>query len=127
VVASPRLSPPATPDGRYIVVRGRLWRRANPHLPESARLALVTALMAARRAVKRALQGSAEALAEARGQVEAAGVDLGERGPVWWYDGSPDHSGHLVRNTPYAEWYASLDEAPRVAPPPDTASSCDDA
>ena len=29
--------PPATPDGRYIVVRGRLWRRANPHLAEDRR------------------------------------------------------------------------------------------
>jgi hypothetical protein len=23
---------PTTPDGRYFVVRGRLWRKANPHL-----------------------------------------------------------------------------------------------
>jgi len=25
--------PLRTPDGRYIVVRGRLWRSANPTLP----------------------------------------------------------------------------------------------
>ncbi len=29
--------PPITPDGRYIVVRGRLWRKSNPHLAEEVR------------------------------------------------------------------------------------------
>ena len=29
--------PPVTPDGRYIVVRGRLWRRTNPNLPPEER------------------------------------------------------------------------------------------
>jgi len=43
--------PPTTPDGRYIVVRGRLWRRSNPNLPEAQRQALVDALMQARRRV----------------------------------------------------------------------------
>lgn len=41
-----------TPDGRYIVVRGRLWRKTNPHLAEQVRKQLVSELMAARRAVK---------------------------------------------------------------------------
>jgi len=36
---------PATPDGRYFVVRGRLWRMANPDLPESERQSLVKELM----------------------------------------------------------------------------------
>ena len=31
---------PTTPDGRYFVVRGRLWRRSNPHLPDAERSAL---------------------------------------------------------------------------------------
>jgi hypothetical protein len=37
---------------------------------------------------------------------------LGERGPVWWNDGSPDFNRHLVKNTPYAPWFdaASNDE-----------------
>lgn len=32
-----------TPDGRYIVVRGRLWRRSNPELREDERKRLVGA------------------------------------------------------------------------------------
>jgi hypothetical protein len=28
---------PVTPDGRYFVVRGRLWRMANPGLDEAER------------------------------------------------------------------------------------------
>lgn len=43
-----------TPDQRYIIVRGRLWRAANPGLPEEKRARLVAALMDARRAVKQA-------------------------------------------------------------------------
>lgn len=100
---------PQTPDGRYMVVRGRLWRLANPHLPAPEREALVRALMAARRAVKTALaSGDATALAAARHAVNTAKVSLGERGPVWWEDGSPDFNRHLAKNTPYREWYEQL-------------------
>jgi hypothetical protein len=104
-----------TPDRRYIVVRARLWRRANPDLSETCRAALVQRLMAARRGVKEAKRaeragepGAAEALAAARAEVDAAKVGLGERGPVWWTDGAPDLNRHLVRNTPYAAWFAAL-------------------
>jgi recombinational DNA repair protein RecR len=45
---------PVTPDGRYFVVRGRLWRMANPALDEAERADLVGRLMAARRAVRHA-------------------------------------------------------------------------
>ncbi len=100
--------PPVTPDGRYIVVRGRLWRRANPNLPEAEREALVRELMAARRAVRDAA-GSA-ALAQARARVDAAKRALGERGPVWWVDGAPDLNRHLVRTTYYAAWWATLSQ-----------------
>ena len=41
-----------TPDGRYIVVRGRLWRKSNPNLGDEKRDRLVHELMDARRAVK---------------------------------------------------------------------------
>ena len=41
-----------TPDGRYFVVRGRLWRMANPDLNEAERADLVGQLMAAQRAVR---------------------------------------------------------------------------
>jgi NAD(P)-dependent dehydrogenase (short-subunit alcohol dehydrogenase family) len=43
-----------TSDGHYIVVRGRLWRKTNPHLPEEERARLVSELMTARIAVKEA-------------------------------------------------------------------------
>jgi hypothetical protein len=33
---------------------------------------------------------------------------LGERGPVWWDDGSPDLNRHMAKNTLYADWYAKL-------------------
>jgi len=99
---------PHTPDGRYFVVRGRLWRLSNPGLDPQKREMLVHELMAARRAVRSA-RGNAEALAEARAQVDAAKLALGERGPMWWTDGAPDYNRRLVKRTPYAEWYSSLD------------------
>ena len=43
---------PQTPDGRYFVVRGRLWRTSNPALDPAERERLVHDLMAARRAVR---------------------------------------------------------------------------
>lgn len=101
---------PVTPDGRYFVVRGRLWRRANPGLAEAERERLVRELMAARRAVQAALK-SGEGLAAARARVDAAKRGLGERGPVWWTDGAPDLNRKMVKNTPYAGWYAGLGAA----------------
>jgi hypothetical protein len=98
---------PVTPDGRYFVVRGRLWRMANPALDPARREALVKDLMSARRAV-RAAQDNPEALREARACVDEAKRELGERGPVWWTDGAPDLNRRMARNTPYAEWFASL-------------------
>lgn len=101
--------PLQTPDGRYIVVRGRLWRAANPALAQAAREELVNRLMAARRAVGQALKAKdAARLAEARRDVQSAKVGLGERGPVWWCDGAPDLNRRLAKNTTYAGWYAKL-------------------
>lgn len=100
---------PVTPDGRYFVVRGRLWRRSDPALPEGRRQALVNELMAARRAVGAAKRANdADALQTARAAVDAAKTNLGERGPVWWDDGAPDFNRRLAKNTPYADWFASL-------------------
>jgi hypothetical protein len=97
-----------TPDGRYFVVRGRLWRRANPDLPVDKRETLVRELMNARRAVKAALRtGVAAELALARKAVDAAKIALGERGAVWWTDGAPDLNRHKVKDSPYAGWYDS--------------------
>ena len=95
-----------TPDGRYIVVRGRLWRAANPGLSDEARERFVAELMDARRAVGVARRaGDAEAEPAARTQVHAAKVALGERGPVWWTDGAPDLNRRMATNTPYADWF----------------------
>jgi hypothetical protein len=100
-----------TPDGRYFVVRGRLWRRTNPDLPVDRRATLVRELMNARLAVKAALRsGVAAELALARKAVDEAKVALGERGPVWWTDGAPDLTRHKVKDSPYAEWYQQRGE-----------------
>ncbi|MGF9694564.1 hypothetical protein AAIH46_17230 [Rhizobium sp. 0TCS1.26] len=98
---------PNTPDGRYFVVRGRLWRRSNPALDEETRSRLVRDLMSARRAVRDA-KGDSMATTEARRRVDAAKVALGERGSVWWDDGAPDFNRHMAKNTPYADWFDSL-------------------
>jgi hypothetical protein len=93
------LKHPVTPDGRYFVVRGRLWRLANPDLSSETRCTLVRELMAAETAAHHA--------------VDVAKRKLGERGPVWWTDGSPDLNRHMVKNTPYASWYSGLRTASR--------------
>jgi hypothetical protein len=108
---------PVTPDGRYFVVRGRLWRCTDPRLDEATRLRLSRELGQARNAVKRALHsGDAAALAQARARVDAAKVALGERGPPWWNDGTPDFDRRLARNTPYRDWYAALERAGAAVP-----------
>lgn len=94
---------PATPDGRYFVVNGRLWRRTNPKLSASERKRLVGELMSARRAVRNA-QNDETAMRDARARVHATKVALGERGPVWWTDGAEDFNRRKVDNTPYREW-----------------------
>lgn len=110
---------PTTPDGRYLVVRGRLWRRSDPGLPAATREELTRELMAARRAKGAAMRdGDADARAAARARVDAAKVALGERGPAWWADGAPDLTRRLARTTPYAEWFAALSEAERSGDPP---------
>lgn len=102
---------PATPDGRYFVVRGRLWRLSNPGLDAHHRKDLVAALMRARRAVASARRlNDPDAEAQAHAAVDAAKVALGERGPVWWDDGAPDLNRHLARTTVYAAWFAGLTE-----------------
>ena len=100
---------PGTPDGRYFVVAGRLWRTSNPKLAPDERQELVNSLMTARRQVGVARKaGDAVAERSARAAVDAAKRALGERGPVWWTDGAPDFNRRLVANTPYAGWYAAL-------------------
>ncbi|QEI06716.1 hypothetical protein FXN63_13410 [Pigmentiphaga aceris] len=116
---------PTTPDGRYFVVRGRLWRTSNPALDPDTRDALVKQLMDARRALrgkgssntgssntgstdKAPDKASLDQRAAARAAVDAAKTALGERGPVWWTDGAPDYNRKLAKNTPYAQWFQDL-------------------
>ena len=100
---------PVTPDGRYFVVRGRLWRCADPTLAPDERERWVRVLMDARRAIGRARRaGDDAARLRARAAVDEAKHALGERGAPWWADGAPDHNRRLARNTPYAAWYAAL-------------------
>jgi hypothetical protein len=104
------LKPVTTPDGRYLVVRGRLWRAANPDLDPELHSKLVGDLMDARRAVKAAgRMNDRERMTVARSAVNAAKVALGERGPAWWTDGAKDFNRHMVKNTPYADWFATLE------------------
>ncbi len=105
---------PLTPDGRYMVIRGRLWRVANPNLSTHKREALVNELMDARRQVKSAMSADdAGALAVARRRVNDAKIALGERGPVWWTDGTKDFNRYLVQNTPYRDWFEQLAGLPK--------------
>lgn len=85
---------PTTPDGRYFIVAGRLWRASNPAIPEVRRRRLVEELMEARRGVREAKAGKGD-LSEARAAVDAAKIALGERGMV---------CGTTARPTTTAEW-----------------------
>lgn len=108
---------PVTPDGRYFVVRGRLWRTSNPHLAPDVRQELVNRLMTARRQVGTAKRaGDADAERAARAAVDDAKRALGERGPAWWTDGAPDFNRRMAANTPYAGWYAGLPQMMPDAP-----------
>ncbi|WP_420455609.1 hypothetical protein [Rubrivirga sp.] len=106
---------PSTPDGRYFVHGGRLWRCSNPSLSDDERARLVSELMDARRAVGTAKRADdADAEREARARVHDAKVALGERGPTWW-DGDDDVNRHAPENTPYADWWAGLSDNERAA------------
>lgn len=97
---------PHTPDGRYFVAKGRLWRRSDPSLDEDTRQRHVNDLMAARRAVGQARTDDAKRAA--RAQVDSAKRALGERGPVWWEDDAPDETRKAPWNSSYADWWAAL-------------------
>ncbi|WZP00122.1 hypothetical protein EP7_001739 [Isosphaeraceae bacterium EP7] len=105
----PRKPPyPVTPDGRYFVVRGRLWRMADPSLTDDRRSSLQRDLMRARSALGRARKaGDDEARKAARLAIQAAKESLGERGSPWWTDGSPDQNRRMAVNTPYRDWYVA--------------------
>jgi len=93
-----------TPDRRYFVVRGRLWRLSNPYLDPATHERLVRDLMNARRAI--AHSTTRQERISARLRVDAAKRALGERGDPWWEDGAPDYNRKLAVNTPYAAWFS---------------------
>ena len=100
-----------TPDGRYLVIQGRLWRAPNPSLSAEAKVRYMRELLNGRRALKAAkTSGDDDAITAARKMVARAQVGLGERGPAWWTDGAPDFNRTQVKLSPYADWFA------RVAP-----------
>jgi hypothetical protein len=112
------LKHPVTPDGRYFVVRGKLWRRTNPGLSTAVRSELVRELMAARSAVRSSkLLKNLTAEAAAHHAVDLVKRKLGGRGPVWWTDGSPDLNRQTVKNTPYASWFSGLRVVGERGPP----------
>jgi hypothetical protein len=79
--------PEETPDGRYLLINGRRWRRSDPSLSQGRRQELVDELMRARRDVGVAKRsGDVVAEREARSRVHEAKVALGERGAPWWVE-----------------------------------------
>ena len=100
---------PVTPDGRYFVVRSRLWRMANPALDPAERQRFQRELMAARSALGRARRAADDdGRRAARAAIDAAKVALGERGAPWWTDGAPDYNRRMAKNTPYLGWFDQL-------------------
>jgi len=71
---------PATPDQRYFVVRGRLWRQTNTTLDSTTPDRLISELIAARRCVRDGKE-DVEKREHARERVNDVKVALGERGP----------------------------------------------
>lgn len=81
----PEAAPEPTPDGRYLIIKGRRWRATDPELPSEASDVLRHELMSARRAVGAALKAQdPDAERAARDRVQQSKVALGERGTPWW-------------------------------------------
>ena len=91
-----------TPDGRYVVIKGRRWRATDPLIPEERRDELTRVLMAWRREVRRT-QGTADESASRAG-VQAAKVALGERGqPPWWEQSDEERRARWSTEVPTPE------------------------
>jgi len=82
--------PERTPDGRYIVVRGRRWRATDPELPDELTDPLRSELGRARSAIGRT--EDAEEVRAWRDRVQLAKEGLGERGDAWWEMGPADRA-----------------------------------
>ncbi|MFG3280344.1 hypothetical protein [Streptomyces sp. NPDC048111] len=98
--------PPHTPDGHFVIIKGRRWRATDPMLPEDTASRLRKHLMAARRAVRAALSDGDEAAERsARERVQLAKVALGERGTPWW------EQSHEERRRRWEDGLTTLDAA----------------
>lgn len=97
-----RKNRPHTTDGRYLVSKGILKRCTNPDLDDSVRRKMLKALMQAR-------------MNKDRTAALKAKQALGEAGPLWWDDGSPDYSGCAPDATPYAQWWNELSSIEHAA------------
>ena len=104
-----RLRHPITPDGRYFVANGKLWRRSNPALPEHEQARLVSELIRARCAAGHARRsGDAQAESAARREVETIRIALGQRGAPWWADDGADLHRQPAKETLYRDWFSAL-------------------
>ena len=93
-----------TPDGHYVVIKGRRWRATDPLIPDEVGASLRSELMAARRAVGAALRADDDdAERRARARVQAAKVALGERGTPWWDQSEDERRARWERGLPRSE------------------------
>lgn len=70
---------------RWLVIKGRRWRRTDPALPEELLAALKSHLGRGRSGVGAGKKtGDDERVAASRRRVGLAKTGLGERGPYWW-------------------------------------------
>ena len=91
-----------TPDGHFIVIKGRRWRATDPLIPDDVAAVLRSELMSARRAVGAALRAEdPDAERAARDRVQASKTALGERGTPWWEQDEAERQ---------ARWEAGLPE-----------------
>ena len=98
-----------TPDGRYFIAKGRLWRCTNPKL-DAEEIAKWKSELGKARAAVRNCGDDDNALKQARRKVQEAKVALGERGPVWWTDGAQDETMTFARNSSYAQFWQDLSQ-----------------
>jgi len=70
---------------RWLVIKGRRWRRTDPALPSELEAALKSHLGRGRSGVGAGKKtGDQERVTASRHRVGLAKTGLGERGPYWW-------------------------------------------
>jgi hypothetical protein len=83
-VILPPKRPEHTPDGHYIIVKGRRWRATDPTIPDDSLAELKHHLAKGRSGVR---SKEESAVLAARKRTGLAKLGLGERGkPEWWND-----------------------------------------